>query len=443
MLRHGVGREQGLEVAGLLQSFIGPLEQWLDRRIDRRLVRTFFLALVAIVRLRHSRSGLLLSELGAHILSLAQAPAGTKRLSNLLRSAKWSHTLFDEFLRHRADQSLSHLEQRDELALAIWDESVLEKPESIALEGLCPVRFRKAARIKRIKPGYYNPPGGPPVFVPGLQWLTVMVAGMQGPPALAAMRWWTSRGQLASHRREQRCGLLFQCAQWWQGRVVHVFDRGFAGAPWLRELGTHQLRFILRWPTRYHLADDKGQRPAWHIPRGKRSQDHREIWDLHRRQYRKTGIVAVPVRHPQMDDALWLVVSRPGKGRKPWYLLTNEPIATTDDAWRVVLAYARRWQVEMCYRACKTDLARESPRLWFWENRLKLLLMVSLVYAFLLSLLAPGLAPLVQDLLRHWCHRTGERYRQTAIPLSRLRTALSALWLTYPPSLTPCSQTPG
>ena len=35
-------------------------------------------------------------------------------------------------------------------------------------------------------------------------------------------------------------------------------------------------------------------------------------------------IVAVPVRHPQMDDALWLVVSRPGKGRKPWYLLTNE-----------------------------------------------------------------------------------------------------------------------
>ena len=156
-----------------------------------------------------------------------------------------------------------------------------------------------------------------------------------------------------------------------------------------------------------------------------------------------TGIVAVPVRHPQLDDALWLVVSRPGRGRKPWYLLTNEPIATPDDAWRVVLAYACRWQVEMCYRACKTDSAMESPRLWFWENRLKLLMMVSLVYAFLLSLLAPGLAPLVQDLLRHWCHRTGERYRQAAIPLSRLRAALSALWLTYPPSLTPCSQTPG
>ena len=56
MLRHRVGRDQGQEVAGLLQSFIGPLEQWLDRQIDRRLVHTFFLALVAIVRLRHSRS---------------------------------------------------------------------------------------------------------------------------------------------------------------------------------------------------------------------------------------------------------------------------------------------------------------------------------------------------------------------------------------------------
>ena len=66
----------------------------------------------------------------------------------------------------------------------------------------------------------------------------------------------------------------------------------------------------------------------------------------------------------------------------------------------MVLVYARRWQVEMCYRACKTDLAMESPRLWFWGNRLKLLLMVSLVYAFLLSLLAAHLAP--------WCRNCSE-----------------------------------
>ena len=56
--------------------------------------------------------------------------------------------------------------------------------------------------------------------------------------------------------------------------------------------------------------------------------------------------IAVPVRHPQVDEELWLVVSRPGKRRKPRYLLTNEPIATTGDAWRVVLAYpgAGKWR---------------------------------------------------------------------------------------------------
>ena len=142
MLQHGVGREQGQEVANILQLFIGPLEQWLDQQIDRRLVRTFFLGLAAIVRLRHSRCGLLLSELGAHVLSPDRAPAGTTRLSNLLRSPKWSHILLERFLWYRADQGLAQLEDQGGRALAIWDESVLEKPESIALEGLCPVRSR-------------------------------------------------------------------------------------------------------------------------------------------------------------------------------------------------------------------------------------------------------------------------------------------------------------
>ena len=107
MLQHGVGRKQGQQVANLLQSFIGPLEQWLDRQVDRRLVRTFSLALAAMMRLRHSRSGLLLSELGAHILSPSQAPAGTKRLSNLLRSPKWSHALLEKFLWRRAEEDPS------------------------------------------------------------------------------------------------------------------------------------------------------------------------------------------------------------------------------------------------------------------------------------------------------------------------------------------------
>ncbi len=48
--------------------------------------------------------------------------------------------------------------------------------------------------------------------------------------------------------------------------------------------------------------------------------------------------------------AFTLVVSRPGQGRKPWYLLTNEPIHTVEDARRIVLVYIRRWQVKMSIR---------------------------------------------------------------------------------------------
>ncbi len=316
----------------------------------------------------------------------------------------------------------------------IWDESVLEKPESIALEGLGPVRSSKAARLKRIKPGYFNPPGGRPIFVPGMQWISLMVSGMHGVPTLAAMRWWTSRGRLASDKRAEEGELLTHCASAWGRKVVHVWDRGFASAAWLGRAFERDVRFIVRWPRRLMLVDDKGKRNAWRITRGKRSQGHRMIWDTTRGCWRRTGIVVASVNHPEYDQPLHLVVSRPGKGRSPWYLLTNEPVDSLDDAWRIVLAYARRWQIEMGFRYSKTELAMESPRLWRWENRLKLLMMATLVYAFLLSLLDEHLRPLIESTLREWCHRTGKRYRAFTIPLYRLRSALSRLWLAYPPS---------
>ena len=375
--------------------------------------------------------------MGAHILSPAQAPAGTKRLSNLLRSPKWSHTLLEKFLWRRAGQELTRLEGAGQAALAIWDESVLEKPESIALEGLCPVRSSKAARLKRIKPGYYNPPGGPPVFVPGLQWLTVMLAGMQGPPCLAAMRWWTSRGHLASSGGNRphpsspsapKAGGegwytsstgdmpgLPGSGNWWHTKP----DSSCAGPP------------ATAWPTG-KAASRLAHHPGQTLLTGDLGLAGAN---------RKTGIVAVRVRHPQVDEELWLVVSRPGRGRTPWYLLTNEPVVTPDEAWRVVMAYARRWQVEMCYRTCKTDLAMESPRLWFWENRLKLLLMVSLVYAFLLAGAGagvPGAGP------APWLVPQNRR----AVPPSR-DTALQTKdrpkrpMATYPPKLTSATQNSG
>ena len=44
MSNTSTGRQQSQVMAKQLLAFLGPLEQWLDDQIDRRLVRTFFLA---------------------------------------------------------------------------------------------------------------------------------------------------------------------------------------------------------------------------------------------------------------------------------------------------------------------------------------------------------------------------------------------------------------
>jgi hypothetical protein len=416
-----------------LQAFVAPLLLTLDAQMDSRLVGTFLGVLEVLLCFRNRAHGLLLSELGGYLLTPAHAPAGTKRLSNLLRSPRWASDLIDRFLWQQAQDRLDQLTREEEDGLVLWDESVLEKSESLAAEGLCAVRSSKAKRLQRIKPGYYLPASRRPVFVPGLHWIALLLLGRSGPPTVAAMQWWSSRGASATQARSVQSHLLLHCLQAWGRRVVHVFDRGYAGSPWLGQLLQNEVRFVVRWPKGWYLHGAYGfAYKAWQVTRGKRSLDKRQVWDAHRHCYRAMGVVFAAVTHPDYLQPLWLVVSRPGKGLAPWYLLTNEPIERVEDAWKVVFAYARRWQIEMAFRYNKSELAMESPRLWSWEGRVKLLLMVTLCYAFLLSLLHPDLEPVRQWLLRCFCHRTGKRSQETQAPLYRLRTALSCLWLSYP-----------
>jgi hypothetical protein len=430
-----------------LHSFVSPLLRDLDYRLDARLVRTFERALEAILVFRNRAMGLLLSELGSYILSPDKAPAGTKRLSNLLRSPRWNAKLIGRFLWDRASERLKELEACGETPLLLWDQSVLEKPESEKAEGLCAVRSTRAVRLKRIKPGFYNPPGGRPVFVPGFEWLALMLCGLSpesGPAQVATMQWWTRRGEYATDARSLQLKVLSFCAKEWKRRVIHVFDRGYAGHPWLSALLSWRARFVLRWPKHFKLqlrllegppAQRRGEeRRAWELARGKSSWDKKMLYDTHSKEQRTIGILALPVWHPLSMTPLWLVVGRSGGGREPWYLLTSEPVETKEEAWRIYFAYHRRWQVEMSFRYNKCELGMESPRLWSWENRLKLLAIVSLVYSFLLSLLRPDLHALVEQLLRRFCHRTGKRGRDVSAPLYRLRTALSRLLLSHPMS---------
>jgi hypothetical protein len=108
-------------------------------------------------------------------------------------------------------------------------------------------------------------------------------------------------------------------------------------------------------------------------------------------------------------------------------------VETEADAWKVVMAYARRWQIELTWKTCKSELGMQSPQVWDWETRLKLLGLTTL--AFLLHLLSTPFQLVRRWLLRYAAHRSGKRLRATRVPLARLRLALSRLWLAYPPRL--------
>lgn len=153
------------------------------------------------------------------------------------------------------------------------------------------------------------------------------------------------------------------------------------------------------------------------------------VWDAVRKKQRQLKMLCVPVFHPDFPEkTLSLVVWRPGKGMSPWYLLTNLPIEKLRDAWFAVHAYAKRWDIEMAFRFCKSELGLESPRLWFWENRLKFMQIIALVFAFLLAIVHSTPQSLRNILLNAWAKRTGERCRNAALPLYRLRSALSHLF---------------
>lgn len=428
--------QEGRGMENRCWEYLKPMLEILHSKVDRRLVKTMLDLVLVILMHRHRNNGLLLSELGDQLLGGERGPAGVKRIANLLHSPRWGSGLIVRWLWGQANEKVKELGERKEEIYTIWDESVLEKSESLQAEGLCAVRSNKAARLKRIKPGYFNPPGGRPIFVPGFNWLQLLVTGKKGTPVLAHLHWWTTRGEKASSKREIEDKILRKVARLWGRKVIHLWDRGFAGGPWTTQALDHHLRFIVRWNTRYHLVgpDDRKQE-GWKIARGKRSWEQRLVWDARRRCQRETGIIAFSVHLPEDERPLFLVVSRPGSGRKPWYLLTSEPVHTPQQAWNIVFAYARRWQIEMSLRFTKCEMAFESPRLLAWQARLKFLLIASLAYAFLLSLLSNTV--FVLNFISIYCHRTGKWSRDISAPLYRLRLALSRLWLQFRPHSLP------
>ena len=66
--------------------------------MDWRLVQTFLDLLLVIVIHRHRNQGLLLSKPGSYLMGGEHAPAGTKRISNLLHSLGLAAQMVEDYL---------------------------------------------------------------------------------------------------------------------------------------------------------------------------------------------------------------------------------------------------------------------------------------------------------------------------------------------------------
>jgi hypothetical protein len=124
---------------------------------------------------------------------------------------------------------------------------------------------------------------------------------------------------------------------------------------------------------------------------------------VHYRQAREATVcmaaVAVRVRppgkksgeYPNRPLPLWIIrvwEPNPPKGqeRLEWFLLTNEPIETFDDAWRAVGWYECRWIIEEYHKALKTGCGIENPQFATEERLQPAIALLSVVALTLLSL---------------------------------------------------------
>lgn len=473
------GADLSATLARRCTAFLAPLLRQLDAQLDVRLVRTLAQTVGLLVRHRNRALALLLTELGSLLCGPAHTPAGVKRLANLLHSTRWRARSIDAYLLARGTATVQAEAARvpEGRALCILDGSVLEKPESTCLDGLAPVRSSKARRLARprvqLGPGYYHGPPGGPIVVPGFRWVAALVTGWalpteRRPLVLGAWHWYTRPDPAMTtaatpdlpaqtDREAEQTVLTRLTAAWGADALLHVWDRGFSGAPWLSAALDQHLHFVVRWkkgnrlrpatapslsdPTASAGRQERDGVEAWRLTAGLRAWGTRQLPDPRRPERpQAVSFAARPVSLLHRPEPLWLVVVRLGRGGRrrgsgePWRLLTTEPVTDAATCWRIVQAYAARWTIEQMLRYGKSELGIESLRLRDAEARHKLLAIVSLTYAFLIDLLGESTSALLAHTLR-CAHRTGRQAHAGWRPLYRLRAALAVLWTDYTPNL--------
>lgn len=220
----------------------------------------------------------------------------------------------------------------------------------------------------------------------------------------------------ASRERETRESLL-----WLTGtrhlpadrQLIDVADQGADTFEFLEHECRSQRRFVIR-------SHHSRKVYAGHQPQGRqlRLKDHARRWPsldsraqniqaqqgARPRKARRAAqlqVSAAPVlvcrpharcgRHGNAPLPLYVVrvwEAHPPKGEKPieWVLLTNEPVLTAEDAWRVVGWYQWRWVIEEFHKALKTGCGIEELQFTAAERLQPMIALLSAVATTLLNL---------------------------------------------------------
>ncbi|ANQ47401.1 transposase [Flammeovirga sp. MY04] len=415
------------------QNYLSPLLKELHKTLDLRLVKTFNELFHSILENRNNTKSLLLTELGTLLSGNIHGNAGVKRIGKLIRSHNWCSSIISEFFRNKSYDRISSMLAEKVRPILIWDGSVLEKHESIRLEGLSAVDSSRAKRLVKIKPGYYNPPVKGFIHVPGFKVEGVVLTAL------------SKRASLFEFNVYSRSGLF---KEWWSNfiwrgfkklhnrfhnAVLHVFDRGYANVTVLEFAERFEQSFLVRWMSNKYLIDEKGKRLTHHISRGMKNKSFKVTFDKERKKYARKLITWKKVKHPDMKNQEYtlIVIREYKRAGSPIYLLTNLVIETKNQAWEMLFSYMKRWEVEEMFRCCKAELGLQSIRVQSWEVRLKLINIALLVYEFLMEIIQKK-RHYVERLINIYAPLFGRKRNKS--PFYRLRKAFASIiskWKSY------------
>lgn len=401
-----------------------PLLTRLDSKMDRRLVRSFWSLCLCLICLREVP--LKMTCISIYMCCLRVSPsAWVKRLGNLFCSPKWSHFDVEQSLIKQALELFNQAQEKEPV-LFLWDDSVWEKPSTEKSDELCSVISSKAQYLKKYREKFKHMARGI-VRVPGLNWSMVCVA-TSTQVRLLYSDFWTTRGAKAVKRRQMHHMILGKVMSLVGRKGIHVFDRGYSGWPWLSELLEAKVNFIIRWNTNHLLSDEKGKRRLDYIM-GKKELGTVELWDAVRKKSVKAKIRAKKVYHPEDPNTpLWLVsCKRQVKGQKAWYLLTNQPVETYEQAWQVVRHYARRWSIETQFKTMKSTLQIQSIQLKE-KQACKFRAIIALLLNVCLKWISQGQA---EELIKQYNPRRGKAAKEVKVSMYQLKGALQVIWLRF------------